>query len=73
MILSFQDLFHYNLLFVYLPQKNIKIDNKEEADFVKSKLCDLLKEFKAKKSYKAEVSVNYCNVPTVFIFSILAN
>lgn len=68
-----QDLFHYYLLFVYLSQKNIEIDNKEEADFLKSKLCDLLKEFKAKKSDKAEVSVNYCNLPPVFIFNLVAN
>lgn len=32
---------------------NIEIDNVEEADFLKSKLCDLLKEFKAKKMEKA--------------------
>lgn len=70
MILSVQDLFRYYLLFVYLSQKNIEIDNKEEADFLKSKLCDLLKEFKAKKSDKAEVSINYCNVPLIFIFSL---
>lgn len=72
MILSVQDLFHYYLLFVCLSQKNIEIDNKEEADFLKSKLCDLLKEFKAKKSDKAEVSVSYCNVPHIVIFSLLA-
>ncbi|XP_075872285.1 uncharacterized protein LOC142881830 isoform X2 [Nelusetta ayraudi] len=32
---------------------NIEIDNMEEADFLKNKLCDLLKEFKAKKMEKA--------------------
>lgn len=73
MILSVKDLFHYYLMFFSLSQKNIEIDNKEEADFLKSKLCDLLKEFKAKKSDKAEVSVNYCNVPPIFTFNLLAN
>ncbi|XP_008288953.1 uncharacterized protein LOC103363813 isoform X2 [Stegastes partitus] len=33
--------------------KNIEIENAEEADFLKSKLCNLLKEFKSKKSEKA--------------------
>ncbi|XP_035537209.1 uncharacterized protein si:ch211-13c6.2 isoform X2 [Morone saxatilis] len=33
--------------------KNIEIENAEEADFLKNKLCELLKEFKAKKSGKA--------------------
>ncbi|XP_070778019.1 uncharacterized protein [Enoplosus armatus] len=33
--------------------KNIEIENAEEADFLKSKLCNLLKEFKTKKSEKA--------------------
>ncbi|XP_060916569.1 uncharacterized protein si:ch211-13c6.2 isoform X2 [Labrus mixtus] len=33
--------------------KNIDIENAEEANFLKSKLCDLLKEFKSKKSEKA--------------------
>ncbi|XP_059205715.1 uncharacterized protein si:ch211-13c6.2 isoform X2 [Centropristis striata] len=33
--------------------KNIEIENAEEADFLKNKLCDLLKEFKTKKSGKA--------------------
>lgn len=42
---------------VHLTQDNIEIENKEEADFLKSKLCDLLKEFKAKKSFNAEVSI----------------
>ncbi|XP_034400847.1 uncharacterized protein si:ch211-13c6.2 isoform X2 [Cyclopterus lumpus] len=32
---------------------NIEIENVEEADFLKNKLCDLLKEFKTKKSEKA--------------------
>lgn len=73
MILSVRAFFYYYLLFVYLSQNNIEIDNKEEADFLKSKLCDLLKEFKAKKSDKAEVSVNYYNVPPIFIFSLLGN
>lgn len=73
MIPSVQYLFYYYLLFVYLSQNNIEIDNKEEADFLKSKLCELLKEFKAKKSEKADVSVNYYNLPPIFIFSLLAN
>ncbi|KAM3595622.1 uncharacterized protein V6R79_000282 [Siganus canaliculatus] len=38
--------------------KNIEIDNAEEANFLKSKLCSLLKEFKAKKSDKSAQS-NY--------------
>ncbi|XP_023140833.2 uncharacterized protein si:ch211-13c6.2 isoform X1 [Amphiprion ocellaris] len=33
--------------------KNIEIENAEEADFLKNKLCNLLKEFKTKKSEKA--------------------
>ncbi|XP_041811955.1 uncharacterized protein si:ch211-13c6.2 isoform X2 [Chelmon rostratus] len=33
--------------------KNIEIENAEEADFLKNKLCDLLKEFKTKKLEKA--------------------
>ncbi|XP_037651102.1 uncharacterized protein si:ch211-13c6.2 isoform X1 [Sebastes umbrosus] len=33
--------------------KNVEIENAEEADFLKSKLCNLLKEFKTKKSEKA--------------------
>ncbi|XP_075962293.1 uncharacterized protein LOC142965305 isoform X1 [Anarhichas minor] len=33
--------------------KNIEIENTDEADFLKNKLCDLLKEFKTKKSEKA--------------------
>ncbi|XP_069552219.1 uncharacterized protein [Brachyistius frenatus] len=33
--------------------KNIEIENAEEADFLKNKLCSLLKEFKTKKSEKA--------------------
>lgn len=33
--------------------KNIEIENAEEADFLKNKLCNLLKEFKNKKSEKA--------------------
>lgn len=33
--------------------KNIEIENAEEADFLKNKLCSLLKEFKSKKSEKA--------------------
>ncbi|XP_072226312.1 uncharacterized protein [Leuresthes tenuis] len=33
--------------------KNIEIDNAEEADFLKSKLCSLLNEFKSKKMEKA--------------------
>ncbi|XP_074542531.1 uncharacterized protein LOC141802737 isoform X2 [Halichoeres trimaculatus] len=33
--------------------KNIEIENAEEAMFLKSKLCDLLKEFENKKSQKA--------------------
>ncbi|XP_026155633.1 uncharacterized protein LOC113126065 isoform X1 [Mastacembelus armatus] len=32
--------------------KNIEIENAEEADFLKNKLCSLLKEFKSKKSEK---------------------
>ncbi|CAL8296649.1 unnamed protein product [Lota lota] len=32
--------------------KNIEIENGEEADFLKSRLCNLLKEFQAKKSEK---------------------
>ncbi|XP_044191113.1 uncharacterized protein si:ch211-13c6.2 isoform X1 [Thunnus albacares] len=32
--------------------KNIEIENAEEAEFLKNKLCNLLKEFKAKKSEK---------------------
>ncbi|XP_034560400.1 uncharacterized protein si:ch211-13c6.2 isoform X2 [Notolabrus celidotus] len=35
--------------------KNIEIENAEEANFLKGKLCDLLKEFKNKKSQKATV------------------
>lgn len=62
--------------FVHLTQNNIEIENKEEADFLKSKLCDLLKEFKAKKSLKAEVSltlkVKFCNEPPLLIFSQVA-
>nr|XP_046273879.1 uncharacterized protein si:ch211-13c6.2 isoform X2 [Scatophagus argus] len=37
-------------LAVFDMLKNIEIENAEEADFLKNKLCDLLKEFKAKKS-----------------------
>ncbi|KAK2830335.1 hypothetical protein Q5P01_018266 [Channa striata] len=33
--------------------KNIEIENAEEADLLKNKLCNLLKEFKSKKSEKA--------------------
>ncbi|XP_018553123.1 uncharacterized protein si:ch211-13c6.2 isoform X1 [Lates calcarifer] len=33
--------------------KSIEIENAEEADFLKNKLCSLLREFKAKKSEKA--------------------
>ncbi|XP_076610724.1 uncharacterized protein LOC143335308 isoform X2 [Chaetodon auriga] len=33
--------------------KNIEIENAEEADFLKNKLCDLLKEFRSKKLEKA--------------------
>ncbi|XP_039977428.1 uncharacterized protein si:ch211-13c6.2 isoform X2 [Xiphias gladius] len=33
--------------------KSIEIENAEEADFLKNKLCSLLKEFKSKKSEKA--------------------
>lgn len=33
--------------------KNVEIENAEEADFLKNKLCNLLKEFKTKKSEKA--------------------
>ncbi|XP_010733737.2 uncharacterized protein si:ch211-13c6.2 isoform X2 [Larimichthys crocea] len=33
--------------------KNIEIENAEEANFLKNKLCELLKEFKARKAEKA--------------------
>ncbi|XP_030268428.1 uncharacterized protein LOC115579083 isoform X3 [Sparus aurata] len=50
--------------------KNVEIENAQEADFLKNKLCDLLKEFKAKKSEKngqnsrgrAAVSKDYNNL-----------
>ncbi|KAM4630981.1 uncharacterized protein ACJ7VT_000554 isoform 2-T2 [Polymixia lowei] len=42
--------------------KNIEIENGEEADFLKNKLCNLLKEFQAKKSEK---TVHKSQGPTV--------
>ncbi|XP_056877564.1 uncharacterized protein si:ch211-13c6.2 isoform X2 [Takifugu flavidus] len=39
---------------VYDMLKNIEVANREEAEFLKSKLCDLLKEFMAKKSDNIE-------------------
>ncbi|XP_073319114.1 uncharacterized protein [Pagrus major] len=50
--------------------KNVEIENAQEADFLKNKLCDLLKEFKAKKSDKngqnsrgrADISKDYNNL-----------
>ncbi|XP_068431753.1 uncharacterized protein si:ch211-13c6.2 isoform X2 [Clinocottus analis] len=38
---------------VFEMLNNIEIENAEEADFLKNKLCNLLKEFKSKKSEKA--------------------
>ncbi|KAF3833851.1 hypothetical protein F7725_025055 [Dissostichus mawsoni] len=38
-------------------QKNIEIENAEEAHFLKNKLCNLLKDFKNKKSAKVVVCV----------------
>lgn len=58
-----------------ISQKNIEIDNREEAEFLKSKLGDLLKEFMAKKSDNIEVSVThkvkYCNLPPILIVNLL--
>ncbi|XP_068603537.1 uncharacterized protein si:ch211-13c6.2 [Brachionichthys hirsutus] len=41
--------------------KNVEIENAEEAGFLKNKLCDLLKEFKAKKSEKAAQNIKDYN------------
>ncbi|XP_068188739.1 uncharacterized protein si:ch211-13c6.2 isoform X2 [Antennarius striatus] len=38
--------------------KNVEIENAEEAGFLKNKLCELLKEFKAKKSGKAGQNIH---------------
>ena len=43
---------------VVFSQNNIEIENVEEANFLKEKLCNLLKEFQAKKSEKTAVGVN---------------
>lgn len=47
------------IITVFSPfhQKNIEIENAEEAHFLKNKLCDLLKDFKNKKSAKVVVCV----------------
>lgn len=67
------------VLFVHclsiISQKNIEIDSREEAEFLKSKLCDLLKEFMAKKSDNIEVSVThkvkYYHVRPILIVNLL--
>ncbi|KAJ7991513.1 hypothetical protein DPEC_G00284660 [Dallia pectoralis] len=38
---------------------NIKVENVEDANFLKEKLCDLLKEFQAQKSQKAALAPGY--------------
>ncbi|XP_042362068.1 uncharacterized protein si:ch211-13c6.2 isoform X2 [Plectropomus leopardus] len=43
--------------------KNIEIENAEEADFLKSELCNLLREFKSKKSEKAQNSQGRAAIP----------
>lgn len=52
------DLNHIFFLFhFYSLKKSIEIENVEEADFLKNKLCSLLREFKSKKSENAMVGV----------------
>ncbi|KAM9838342.1 uncharacterized protein ACBR49_017068 [Aulostomus maculatus] len=42
--------------------KNIEIENIEEADFLKNKLCNLLREFKAKKAARSVQNNQGCTV-----------
>lgn len=44
--------------------KNIEVENAEQADFLKNKLCGLLKEFKSKKM--EQVTQNNINRPGIF-------
>lgn len=50
MVYSFSlDLKLNHVLITSFYQKNIEIENAEEADFLKNKLCGVLRDFNAKK------------------------